>query len=231
MILIRKSKDRGHANYKWLDSYHTFSFSTYHDPAHMQFGVLRVINEDRIAPSRGFDLHNHENMEIVTYVIEGSLKHIDNLGHTTLIRTGDVQRMSAGTGIEHGEFNGSDKDFVHMLQIWIFPEKNGLTPSYEQKNFPDLKNRLCLVVSKKGEDGSLTIHQDVKIFASRLEDKEIVYEPKRSVWIQVIEGPLTCNGTVLQTGDGAQITDENKLVLTSPKSHFLLFDLPKVRSS
>ena len=227
MITLRKSKDRGHFNFEWLDTYHTFSFGDYYDPKHVQFSVLRVINEDRVAPSKGFDTHGHKDMEIVTYVIEGTLQHTDSTGKKEQIKPGDVQRMTAGSGIRHGEANPSDKDSVHLLQIWIFPDKNNLTPSYEQKNFGDFKNRLCLIVSPKGEEGSLKIHQDAKIFASRLEGK-LSYKlaPQRSAWIQVIEGPLNCNGKILQAGDGAAITEESELKFESSKAHFLLFDLP-----
>jgi quercetin 2,3-dioxygenase len=227
---IRKSADRGHFDFDWLNTYHTFSFGDYQDPAHEQFSVLRVINEDRVAPSKGFDKHGHANMEIVTYVVEGALKHVDSLGHTSLIQHGEVQRMSAGAGIQHGEVNGSDKEPVHLLQIWIFPEKKNLKPSYEQKPFRDIKNRLCLIVSKTGEEGSLTIHQDVKIFACRLEGKKLSYSlaPKRVAWVQVIEGPLTCNGQTLQAGDGAATDDERELKFEGAHAHFLLFDLPPI---
>jgi hypothetical protein len=227
MIVLRKSKDRGHFNFGWLGTYHTFSFGEYDDPEHVQFSALRVINEDRVAPSKGFDTHGHANMEIVTYVVEGTLEHTDSTGERSQIKPGDVQRMTAGSGIRHGEANPSDKDPVHLLQIWIFPDKKNLTPSYEQKNFPNLKNHLCLVVSPSGENGSLKIHQDVKIFASRLQGK-ISYSLalKRTAWIQVIEGSLTCNGKTLQAGDGAAVTKEHELKLEGSKAHFLLFDLP-----
>jgi len=227
MIVLRRSKDRGHFNFEWLDTYHTFSFGEYDDPEHVQFSVLRVINEDRVAPSKGFDTHGHANMEIVTYVIEGTLQHTDSTGELSQIKPGDVQRMTAGSGIRHGEANPSDKEPVHLLQIWIFPDKKNLTPGYEQKHFSDLKNRLCLVVSPNGESGSLKIHQDVKIFASRLQGTlSYALAPKRTAWIQVIEGPLVCNGKTLQTGDGAAITEEHELKLEGTKAHFLLFDLP-----
>ncbi len=226
-MIVRKSKDRGHFNFGWLDTYHTFSFGEYDDPNHVQFSSLRVINEDRVAPGKGFDTHGHANMEIVTYVVEGTLKHTDSTGNTELIKPGDVQRMTAGSGIRHGEANASAQDSVHLLQIWIFPDQNNLPPGYEQKHFSDLKNRLCLIVSQKGENGSLKIHQDVKIFASRLQGKKLSYSlaPSRAAWIQVIEGPLTCNGQTLQAGDGAAITDERELHLESANAHFLLFDL------
>jgi quercetin 2,3-dioxygenase len=221
---IRRSKDRGHFNFGWLDTYHTFSFGEYDDPAHVQYGVLRVINEDRVAPSKGFGMHPHDNMEIVTYVIEGVLKHTDSLGHETLVKAGGVQRMTAGSGITHSEVNGSDVP-VHILQIWIFPEKDDLPPSHEEKYFTDLQNRLCPIVGKN-EPGALKIHQDVKIFASKLKGK-LAYDlkPGRMAWLQVIEGPLTCNGETLQSGDGAEI--KTSLSLESKNGHFLLFDLAK----
>jgi quercetin 2,3-dioxygenase len=227
MITIRKSKDRGHFNFGWLDTYHTFSFGEYDDPEHVQFSVLRVINDDRVAPSKGFDTHGHANMEIVTYVIEGALQHTDSTGELSQIKPGDVQRMTAGSGIRHGEANPSQKDPVHLLQIWIFPDKKNLTPGYEQKHFADLKNRLCLIVSPQGENGSLKIHQDVKIFASRLQGKlSYPLATGRAAWLQVIEGPLACNGKILQAGDGAALTEERELKLESANAHFLLFDLP-----
>jgi redox-sensitive bicupin YhaK (pirin superfamily) len=228
LIEIRKSDDRGHFDFGWLNTYHTFSFGEYDDPAHVQFSVLRVINEDRVQAAQGFDTHAHANMEIVTYVIEGALKHVDSTGSSSLIQHGDVQRMTAGSGIRHSEFNASDRDPVHLLQIWIYPEKKNLNPGYEQKNFSDLRNRLCLVVSPEGKEGALKIHQDVSIFASKLQGKKISHSlaPGRTAWIQVIEGPLSCNGQTLQTGDGAAITEERELTLESAKAHFLLFDLP-----
>lgn len=228
MIEIRKSADRGHFDFGWLNTYHTFSFGEYDDPAHVQFSVLRVINEDRVQAAQGFDTHAHANMEIVTYVIEGTLKHVDSTGSSSLIKHGDVQRMTAGSGIRHSEFNASDRDPVHLLQIWIYPEKKNLTPGYEQKNFSDLRDRLCLVVSSEGKEGSLKIHQDVSIFASKLQGKKLSYAlaSGRKAWIQVIEGPLSCNGHTLQAGDGAAITEERELKLEGAKAHFLLFDLP-----
>jgi redox-sensitive bicupin YhaK (pirin superfamily) len=227
-VIIRKSADRGHFNFGWLDTFHSFSFGEYDDPEYVQFGTLRVINEDRVAPSKGFDTHGHSNMEIITYVIEGTLKHTDSTGNTELIKPGDVQRMTAGSGIRHGEANASDKDPVHLLQIWIFPDQKNLKPGYEQKNFPDLKNRLCLIVSPKGEEGSLKIHQNVKIFSCRLQGQKLSHTlaPERTAWVQVIEGPLRCNEQTLQAGDGAAIFEERELELESPKAHFLLFDLP-----
>lgn len=226
---IRKSSERGHFNFGWLETYHTFSFGEYDDPDHVQFGVLRVINEDIVQPSKGFDTHGHANMEIITYIVEGTLHHADSAGHAQPIKQGDVQRMSAGSGIRHSEFNKSDRDPVHLLQIWIFPEKKNLPPSYEQKNFPDLQNQLCLIVSPTGEDGSLKIHQDAKIYACKLQTK-ISYSlaPQRTAWIQVIEGPVVCNGENLESGDGAAITEEKELTFESKKGHFLLFDLPNL---
>lgn len=220
---IRKSSERGHFNFEWLDTYHTFSFGDYQDPKHVHFGVLRVINEDRIAPGKGFGMHPHENMEIVTYVINGVLKHTDSLGHSTLLKAGGVQRMSAGSGITHSEMNGSDKTTVHLLQIWIFPAKKNIPPSHEEKQFTNLENRLCPIIG----NGALTIHQDVQIFASKLRGK-LSYDlkPNRMAWIQVIEGPVLCNRDHLEAGDGAEIFAP--LDLESSQGHFLLFDLPKV---
>ncbi|HEX4840008.1 MAG TPA: pirin family protein [Rhabdochlamydiaceae bacterium] len=232
MITLRKSKDRGHFNFGWLDTYHTFSFGEYDDPEHEQFGVLRVINEDRVAPAKGFDKHSHENMEIVTYVIAGTLEHTDSTGERGQIKPGDVQRMTAGSGIRHSEANPSSKDPVHLLQIWIFPDTKNLKPGYEQKNFPLSQGRLNLIVSPKGEAGSLKIHQDVKIFACRLQGKlSYALDLQRMAWIQVIEGPLICNGKTLQSGDGAGVSEESELNFESTHGHFLLFDLPPEATS
>lgn len=223
MISVRKSQERGYFQHGWLETYHTFSFGDYYDPAHTEFGVLRVINEDWIAPGKGFGKHPHANMEIVTYVIDGVLKHTDSLGHETFLKSGGVQRMSAGRGVYHSEMNGSNETAVHLLQIWIYPEQKELPPSHEEKSFPE--SELCLIVSKAGVDGSLKIHQDVKIFASRPKRK-LSYDllPSRSAWIQVINGPIVCNGTKLSSGDGASIQNEKRLELEG--GHFLLFDLP-----
>lgn len=226
MITIRKSNDRGHFNFEWLDTYHSFSFGDYYDPKYVHFGAIRVLNEDRVLPGKGFGEHPHANMEIVTYVIGGQLEHRDSTGSSSIIRAGDVQRMTAGLGITHSEFNPSLKDSVHFIQIWIYPEKKNLPPSYEQKTFKDKDNRLCLIVSHDGRDGSLKIHQNVSIYACQL-DGELSYSfaSKRLGWIQIIEGSLNCNGTPLSSGDGASIENESKILLKGDKSEFILFDL------
>ncbi len=232
MIVLRKSSERGHSDHGWLDSRHTFSFADYYDPKHMQFGTLRVINEDRVQPDRGFGTHGHRDMEILSYVLEGPLAHADSMGETSILRPGDVQRMTAGTGVRHSESNPSSHEPVHFLQIWIIPHTMGLTPEYEQKHFSreDKKNRLCLVVSPDGRDGSLTIHQEVFLYASVLEDGgqvTLALEPGRRVWVQVASGASTVNGKQLAAGDGAAITDEPLITLTGgPESEVLLFDLP-----
>jgi redox-sensitive bicupin YhaK (pirin superfamily) len=232
MIQVRKSKDRGHAQHGWLDSYHTFSFSDYYDPAFTGFRDLLVINEDRIEPAEGFGKHGHKNMEIITYVLEGELEHKDSTGTGSVIRHGDVQRMSAGTGIQHSEFNHSKENKCHLLQIWITPKNNGIKPSYEEKKFAPVenKNRLRLIVSPTGEDGSLSMHQDAKLFSTILEEgKEVGYEfkEKRHGWIQVARGSVVLNGTALHAGDGAAISNETHLKLVAQKpSEVLLFDLP-----
>ncbi|MHB1954427.1 MAG: pirin family protein, partial [Sulfobacillus sp.] len=213
MIEIRKSEERGHANHGWLDSYHTFSFADYHDPSHVQFGSLRVINEDRVQPGQGFGTHGHRDMEIVSYVLEGTLKHRDSMGNGSIIRPGDVQRMSAGTGVTHSESNASQDELVHFLQIWILPKSMGLTPSYEQKHFAldDKRNRLCLVASSDGRDGSVTIQQDARIYSIVLEEGGSVTHAlgiSRRAYVHVARGCSKVNGHALQAGDGARITDE-----------------------
>ncbi|MBI4388278.1 MAG: pirin family protein [Candidatus Omnitrophica bacterium] len=231
MITVRKSEARGHFDHDWLKTYHTFSFADYQDPTHIQFHTLRVINEDWVAPSEGFDTHSHRDMEIVTYVLEGALEHKDSLGTTSVIRPGEVQRMSAGTGVTHSEFNHSDKEPVHLLQIWIFPAEKNLPPSYEQKFFEPKgkKNQLRLIVSQEGSENSIKIHQDALIYGSFLEKtKSITYPLKqnRSAWVQVIKGELKLNGDLLKAGDGASATDEKLLQLVALQpSEFLLFDL------
>lgn len=235
MINIRKSEERGKANISWLNSKHTFSFSNYYDPNYMGFGNLRVINEDIVQPRQGFDTHGHRDMEIITYVIEGALEHKDSIGNGSIIRPSDVQRMSAGTGIFHSEFNASDSNLVHLLQIWIIPEVQGLSPSYEQKNFAEEEKsgKLCLVASKNGAENSVIIHQDVNLYASLLRNNEEInhqIQDNRSVWIQLITGEILLNNQALFAGDGAAITDEKNLniVSNSEKSEFLLFDLKNV---
>jgi redox-sensitive bicupin YhaK (pirin superfamily) len=230
MITVRPANERGHAEHGWLDSRHTFSFADYYDPRQMGFRSLRVINEDRVSPESGFGTHPHRDMEIVSYVLEGELAHKDSMGTGSVIRPGDVQRMSAGTGVLHSEWNHSNSEPVHFLQIWILPEKQGIEPGYEQKSFGDeTKNRLRLVASRDGRDGSVTIHQDAELYAARLDaGKEAVRElrPGRHAWVQVARGSVELNGTKLAAGDGAAVSDEKRLVLraTAP-AEVLLFDL------
>lgn len=232
MITIRPSDERGHADHGWLDTRHTFSFAGYRDPTHMGFRVLRVINEDHVAPGQGFGTHPHNDMEIITYVLDGALEHKDSLGTGSVIRRGDVQRMSAGRGVLHSEFNHSQEDPVHLLQIWLYPSVRGLQPSYDQKRFDDdsKRGRLRLLVSPDGRDGSLGMHQDAYLYATILESGAHVthrFEPGRYGWIQVVDGSVRVNGSELKAGDGAAISDESQLVLTAKQAaEVLLFDLP-----
>ncbi len=231
MLTIRKSQKRGHANRGWLDSYHTFSFANYYDRNFMGFGNLRVINEDQVQPKMGFPTHSHQNMEIVTYVISGALEHKDSMGNSSVIRPGEVQRMSAGTGVSHSEYNHSDNELVHLLQIWILPEKKGLPPSYEQKMYAPAEKRgqLRLVGSRDGRAGSVTIHQDVNLYASLLAtgDKiESEIKRDRLIWLQLIQGQMTVNARAISAGDAVAMVDESSLVLLAEsESEFLLFDL------
>lgn len=231
MIQIRRSEERGHANHGWLDSYHTFSFADYYDPEHMGFGPLRVINEDRVQAGRGFDTHGHRDMEIISYVLEGALAHKDSLGNGSVIRPGDVQRMSAGTGVRHSEFNDSTSDLVHFLQIWIVPEQQGLAPGYEQKNFSteERQGNLRLIGSRDGRDGSVVIHQDADLYSTLLSDDDVVSHalaPRRRAWIQVARGSAVVNGETLNAGDGATIDEETDItVRASAESEILLFDM------
>lgn len=231
MLRIRRAAERGHADRGWLDSYHTFSFGEYHDPDHMGFRSLRVINEDRVQPGQGFGTHPHRDMEIVSYVVEGALAHRDSTGTEELLRPGEVQRMTAGTGITHSEYNGSRVEPVHFLQIWILPERRGLEPGYEQKLFPDeeKRGRLRLLASPEGEDGSVTVHQDVRMFAALLQAGEKVEHalaPDRHAWVQVVRGSVTTNGVTLSAGDGAAVSEENRLELNGVEdAEVLLFDL------
>jgi len=230
MITKRPSGERGHANHGWLDTRHTFSFARYYDPRYTGLRDLLVINEDRVQPSRGFGTHSHDNMEILSYVLEGALEHRDSLGTGSIIRPGDVQRMTAGTGVTHSEFNPSTTDPVHFLQIWITPDAQGLKPSYEQRPFrpEELRGVLKVVGARDGRDGAVTIHQDVDVFASRLDagtDVTHKVRPGRYAWIQVIDA-LDVNGVALSTGDGAALTGEAEVRLSAEtESHFLLFDL------
>lgn len=231
MITVRKSEDRGHANHGWLDSYHTFSFASYHDQNWMGFRDLRVINQDKVIASEGFDTHGHQDMEIVTYVFEGALEHKDSMGTGSVLRRGDVQRMSAGTGVTHSEFNHSKDEQLQLLQIWILPAKEGIKPAYEEKNFKDeaKKNTLKVIVSPEGKDSSLKINQDVSIYASLLDEGKSLTHPiqkGRGAWVQVVKGTIDLNGKVLNSGDGAAIEDEKELrFLAKKNSEVLLFDL------
>jgi len=231
MIRVRKAADRGHFDHGWLDTYHSFSFSRYHDPRHMGFRALRVINEDRIAPGQGFGTHGHRDMEIVTYVLEGALAHRDSLGSGGVLRPGELQRMTAGTGITHSEFNASEAEPVHLYQIWLLPERDGLKPSYEQRTFPDAerRNRLRLVASPDGADGSLTIRQDARLFLASLDEgREVTRElpPGRHAWLHVLRGDVVLDGSPLAAGDGAALSEEPALAIRARgPSEVLLFDL------
>lgn len=231
MITIRKAEKRGHLDHGWLDTYHTFSFDRYYDPRHMSFGSLRVINEDRVAPGHGFPTHSHRDMEIITYILEGQLAHQDSMGNGSIIRPGEVQRMTAGTGVAHSEANPSDTEPVHLLQIWIMPKARGLEPGYEQTMFADelKQGKLCLMASQNGRDGSVTIHQDADVYSSKLANTESVthqLKDKRQVWVQVARGQVTLNGIELKHGDGAAITDEQMIeVAGQTQSEILLFDM------
>jgi redox-sensitive bicupin YhaK (pirin superfamily) len=231
MIQVRPGKERGHANHGWLDTYHTFSFADYYDPDHMGFRSLRVINEDRVAPGQGFGTHPHRDMEIITYVLEGALEHKDSLGTGSVIRPGDVQRMSAGTGITHSEFNHSKVEPVHLLQIWVLPERKGLKPGYEQKAF-DLhqgSGRLQLLAAPDGRNGAVTVHQDVALYAALLSPgKKVTHslERGRHAWLQVTRGAATLNGEKLKAGDGAAVSEEGSLeIAAAAEAEILLFDL------
>jgi redox-sensitive bicupin YhaK (pirin superfamily) len=230
VISVRRAEERGHFDHGWLNTYHSFSFADYHDPAHMGFRALRVINEDRVAPGQGFGAHRHRDMEIVTYVLGGALAHQDSLGNSGVIHPGDLQRMSAGTGVQHSEFNASKTDPVHFLQIWILPERNGTPPSYEQKTFPPQTKRGTLrrIGSPDGRDGSVTIGQDVELYSSALESGEQVRHvlaPGRHAWLQVARGEVELNGSSLHAGDGAAVTGDRELQVSGRGSEFLLFDL------
>ena len=233
MLQTRKSADRGIADMGWLLSRHTFSFGEYHDQEHMGFGPLRVINEDRVQPGKGFGTHGHRDMEIVSYVLEGALEHKDSIGTGSVIRPGEVQVMSAGTGIRHSEFNHSQSEPVHFMQIWIVPNREGIAPRYEQKVFADVekRGRLRLVGSSDGRDGSIVIHQDVGIFAAILNPGEQVghlFPTGRNSWLQVVRGSIEANGQRLDAGDGAALRGESTLTVNGQAndSEFLLFDLP-----
>jgi redox-sensitive bicupin YhaK (pirin superfamily) len=231
MLTVRRAEDRGHANYGWLDTWHTFSFADYYDPKHMGFRALRVINEDRVQPGKGFGTHGHRDMEIISYVLAGSLEHKDSMGTGSVIRPGDLQRMSAGTGVMHSEYNASKTEPVHFLQIWLTPDKNGIAPSYEQKTLPaeDKRGMLRLVASPQGAEGSVTIHADAHVYASALDAghrMEHVVLPGRHAWIQVVRGRLELNGVDLAAGDGASTSDAGSVAMTGTEgAEVLLFDL------
>jgi quercetin 2,3-dioxygenase len=233
MLDVRYAEDRGAAKIDWLDSKHTFSFGHYHDPDFMGFGPLRVINEDRVKPAAGFPTHGHRDMEIISYVLDGALEHKDSIGTGSVIRPGDVQIMSAGTGIRHSEFNHSAEKPVHFLQIWVIPDKDGIKPRYDQKAFTDAekRGRLRLVGSKDGRDGSLVIHQDVDLYATLLNTGEEVahsFKPGRNGWVQVARGKVTVNGEQVQAGDGIALKAESKVTIAAVAdgAEVLVFDLP-----
>ena len=231
MITIRKSEARGHFDLGWLDTYHTFSFDQYYDPAHTHFRSLRVINEDRVQPAKGFPTHSHRDMEIITYILAGALEHRDSMGNGSVIRPGDVQRMSAGTGVSHSEFNPSDSEPVHLLQIWILPQSQNLPPSYEEKHFSDeeRRGRLRLIASTDGRDGSVKLHQDARLFAAILDAGQTVIHAlgeSRYGWLQVARGTIRLNEVELKQGDGAAISKESELKIAAhDQAEVLLFDL------
>ncbi len=231
MIKIRRADARGHFDFRWLNTFHTFSFGDYYDPSFMGFRSLRVINEDFVRGGRGFPTHGHRDMEIITYILSGALEHRDSMGNGSIIRPGDVQRMSAGTGVTHSEANPSREEAVHLLQIWIMPAETGLAPSYEQKVFSEeqKRGRLCLIASADGREESVTVHQDASVYASVLSrDEEVVHTlaPGRHAWLQVARGEITLNGELLNQGDGAAISSEEQLTLRGLQdSEVLLFDL------
>jgi redox-sensitive bicupin YhaK (pirin superfamily) len=232
MIAVRRASERGHGQHGWLDTYHTFSFNDYYDPRQMGFRVLRVINEDRVEPGQGFGTHGHRDMEIISYVLDGALAHRDSLGNGSVLRPGEFQCMTAGTGIRHSEFNPSDPEPVHFYQIWLLPDRPGLAPSYDQRAFPEeeRRGRLRVVASPDGRDGSLTIHQDAEVFLSSLAAGErVTHElaPGRHAWLQVLRGSARLNRVPLASSDGAAVSDESSLtVLATETCEVMLFDLP-----
>lgn len=235
MIKLRKSQERGHANHGWLDSYHSFSFAEYDDPAHIHYSVLRVINEDIVAGGTGFGMHPHRDMEIITYILSGALLHQDSMGNTSTIGVGDVQRMTAGTGVRHSEFNASSDESVHLLQIWITPAHINLTPSYEEKHFsPQAKeNQWRLIVSPNGHDGSITIHQDAYVYAANLAQSKslpVTLKLGRCAYLQVAKGEVQLDGQLLQTGDAAMLENAERFELHALKdTELILFDLPHIQ--
>lgn len=231
MLTLRKHNERGHANHGWLDSHHTFSFANYHDPAHMHFRKLRVINDDRVMPGTGFGTHPHQDMEIISYVVDGAIEHKDSMGHVSVLHKGEVQRMSAGTGLTHSEYNHSESEMLRFLQIWVLTEQKDLTPEYEQNNYIDrLKsNELCLLVSSNGRDDSVRIHQDLNLYTAHMTaDGAVDYAVPagRYAWLQLVNGSVTVNGQAMQAGDGLAVSDENGLKITSQQgAELLIFDL------
>jgi len=231
MIRLRQAQNRGHADHGWLNTYHTFSFADYHDPAHMGFRSLRVINEDRVAPGMGFGTHGHRDMEIISYVLEGALEHKDSMGNGSVLQPGEFQRMSAGSGVRHSEFNPSPRDGAHFYQIWLLPQSRGIEPSYEQKFFAadEKQGRLRLVAAPDGRDGALRIHQDAQVFLSLLESGQQVRHdlaPARHAWLQVLRGAVEVNGLPMAAGDGAAVSDESAVTIKASKSsEVMLFDL------
>jgi redox-sensitive bicupin YhaK (pirin superfamily) len=231
MLTIRPASERGHAEHGWLDSHHSFSFADYYDPKHMGFRALRVINEDRVAPAKGFGTHAHRDMEIISYVLDGGLAHKDSLGTGSVIKPGDVQRMSAGSGVSHSEFNASHSDPVHFLQIWLVPSERGIKPSYEQKTFSedDKRGRLRVVASPDARDGSVTIHTDAVLYSGlfeRAETAALTLAQGRHAWVQVARGSVRVNGQELSAGDGAALSDVTKIELEGiDRSEVLVFDL------
>jgi redox-sensitive bicupin YhaK (pirin superfamily) len=231
MITIRKSSDRGHFNHGWLDTFHTFSFAGYQDPKHIHFRALRVLNEDVVAPGRGFGRHPHDNMEILTWVLSGSLAHADSLGHERSLRHGELQRMSAGSGIEHSEYNGSKTEPVHLLQIWLLPKEHDTRPAYDQKEFPaeGRRNKLQLLASPDSDQGSLSIGQDARMYVAELDPGKTIsldLKPGRNAWVQVSRGSVTLNGQSLTQGDGAAISNETALsIAAADDAEVILFDL------
>ena len=231
MFRVRKAAERGHFNHGWLDTHHTFSFGDYYDPAHMGFRALRVVNDDWVAPGQGFGMHGHRDMEIVTYVLEGSLKHKDSMGNGSIIRAGELQRMTAGTGIQHSEFNPSDKEWVHLYQIWLLPAQKALEPGYEELALTreEKRGRFRLVASPDGAEGSMTIHQDARLYLASLSPGQSVakrIEPGRAAWLQVLQGSVLFLKNALVAGDGVAVTDENSVAVhAAAPSEVLLFDL------
>ena len=231
MITVRPAAERGHFDHGWLDTWHTFSFAAYHDPRFMGFRALRVINEDRVQPAEGFGTHGHRDMEILTWVLAGALEHKDSMGNGSVIRPGDIQRMSAGTGVTHSEFNPSRDALVHLLQIWLLPDRRGLTPGYEEKRFSpeSRRGRLCLLAARDGRDGAVSIHQDADLWTALLEPGESVRhapKPGRHAWLQVARGAVTLGRTALGAGDGAAVSDEAAVEITATApAEVLLFDL------